>query len=57
MLPMPPPLPLPMPKPRELPAIIKQIGYDKMRVKVDAELSRVEAFRLIGQLERMAALL
>ena len=35
--------------------LLERLGHDKMRVMFDGILTRHEAFRLIGELERMVA--
>lgn len=55
-----PPLPLPPPN-YEAPLLrnpvweLQRYGFNSMSVKIDAKLTRHDAFRLIGELERMAA--
>lgn len=36
---------------------IDHVGKDKLVLKIDATLTRADAFRLIGELERMAGFL
>lgn len=43
-----------IPPPPQQP-VVQKIGFDTVRVQVDANLTRVEVFRLIGQLERAAS--
>lgn len=61
MLPLPPvkrPLPLP-PKPtaHEDDWLLEKAAFNKARLVIDATLTRSECFRLVGQLERLAAAL
>lgn len=54
-----PPLPLPLPLPRER-IEVRKLGFDKLEVRIGdntTTLTRIEAFRLLGKLEREAALL
>lgn len=52
--PLRPPLPPLTPKPQW---DMQKLGYDKMQLTVNATLTRAQAFRLIGQLERLASTL
>lgn len=59
-LPLPPPLPLPLPPALHEKIEIRKIGFDKLEVRVGSIteiITRNEAFRLLGKLEREAATL
>ena len=54
-----PPLPPPLPLPRER-IEVRKLGFDKLEVRIGSStevIDRIEAFRLLGKLEREAALL
>lgn len=54
---LPPPLPPPLPLPRER-IEVRKLGFDKLEVRIGdntSTLNRIEAFRLLGKLEREAA--
>lgn len=61
---LPPLLPVMLPplKPEPAPVLnskwtLHKLGYDKMYLQCNGTLTRLEAMRLIGQLERIAAAL